>query len=89
MQRVHILVFGQVQGVFFRHTAKKEAEKLDLTGWVRNVGDDKVEIVAEGEEDKLKELIAWCRKGPPMAYVEKVEVEWLDSLEGFSDFSIR
>lgn len=87
--QVRIIVHGQVQGVFFRHTTKRVAEKLGVTGWVKNVDDNKVEIVAEGEEDKLKELITWCHQGPPMAQVNKVDVKWLESFEGFDGFSIR
>ncbi len=87
--QVRIIVHGQVQGVFFRHTTKRVAEKLGVTGWVENVDDNKVEIVAEGEEDKLKELITWCHQGPPMAQVNKVDVKWLESFEGFDGFSIR
>ena len=74
--RADIKIFGQVQGVFFRHSAKREAERLGLTGWVRNNDDGSVEIRAEGPRDKLEEFIVWCKKGPPAAKVERVEIEW-------------
>lgn len=88
MQRVHILVYGQVQGVFFRHQTKEIANKLGILGWVKNTDDGKVEIVAEGEKEKLQELITWCQKGPPFAKVEKVEVEWTKNVERFDGFEI-
>jgi len=86
--RVHIFVSGRVQGVFFRSRTQEEAEKLGLVGWVKNTPDGKVEIVAEGDKEKLEELIAWCKKGPLFAKVENVEVEWQESTGEFSSFEI-
>jgi len=59
-----------------------------LVGWVKNTPDGKVEIVAEGDKEKLEELIAWCKKGPLFAKVENVEVEWQESTGEFSSFEI-
>lgn len=73
MVRVHILVQGSVQGVFFRQTMRDVAERLGATGWVKNLPDGRVEAVAEGEKGKIEELISWCRKGPPMSKVSKVD----------------
>lgn len=67
-----ISIHGLVQGVFFRAETQALAQKLDLTGWVRNLPDGSVEIHAEGTEDALKELEAWCHRGPPGAQVEEV-----------------
>jgi acylphosphatase len=89
MKREKIKIFGRVQGVFFRHFTKKEAKKLDLKGWCRNELDDTVLIVVEGEETKLKNFIEWCRKGPPMANVEKVEVEEEKYIGDEGEFEIR
>ena len=72
--RVHLYVHGRVQGVFFRSTIRRVARSLDLTGWVRNLHDGRVEAVVEGEEEKVEKLVSWCHRGPPMAQVSKVEV---------------
>jgi acylphosphatase len=84
--RVSIIINGRVQGVFFRYKTQQEADKLGTTGWVRNNGDGSVEILAEGDKDKLEELIEWCKAGPRSAQVENVEVKWQEYegiLEGF------
>lgn len=86
--RAHFFVSGEVQGVFFRRTAKLEAEKLGLVGWVRNRSDGGVEAVAQGPKNKVDAFIKWCRHGPPFAEVEKVEVEWKKNLEDFEEFEI-
>lgn len=87
--RVHLRIYGRVQGVFFRAFMKSVADGLGITGWVRNVEDGSVEVVAEGEEEKLQKLIAEARRGPPLAFVERVEVNWEEYKGEFSDFQIR
>jgi acylphosphatase len=87
--RVHVRVYGRVQGVFFRAFIKSVAEELGITGWVRNVEDGSVEIVAEGEEESLQKLIAEARKGPPLAFVERIEVEWDEYRGEFTNFQIK
>ncbi len=74
-KRWHIWVSGRVQGVFYRASTAEVAEQLGLTGWVRNLPDGRVEIVAEGGEEGLQKLLAWCRQGPPAARVTSVEVQ--------------
>ncbi|OGD85396.1 acylphosphatase [Candidatus Curtissbacteria bacterium RIFCSPLOWO2_01_FULL_41_18] len=86
--RVNIKIFGSVQGVFFRRSAKLEAEKLGIVGWVKNDGNGSVEAMAQGERDKVDEFIKWCKKGPPFAKVEKVEVKWLSESQDFDRFDI-
>jgi acylphosphatase len=81
-------VRGRVQGVWFRASTQREAERLGLSGWVKNRSDGSVEICAEGEEEPLKELIAWAHKGPSAALVEKVEVHWRAFSGEFSEFRI-
>lgn len=76
MDRVRLIVHGRVQGVFFRANTQREAQRLGLSGWVRNLPDGSVEAVAEGERPILEELIAWCRRGPEHALVEEVELLW-------------
>lgn len=85
---VHLLVHGRVQGVFYRASTQKSAEGLGLTGWVKNCADGAVEIHAEGNREKLEELIAWCRQGPPSASVSGTDLNWTEA-EGFSSFEIR
>ena len=89
LKRIHIIISGRVQGVFFRHNIKKLALKLGITGWVKNTADRKVEAVAEGEEEKISQLLAFCKKGPLMASVEKVGQEVLSGEKEFDYFSIR
>ena len=85
---VKIKIFGKVQGVFFRKSAKDEAVKLGLVGWVRNNNDGSVELLAAGEKEKLDEFVSWCKAGPALAEVENVEVEWQDQSLEFDSFDI-
>jgi len=87
--RLHIEVYGIVQGVFFRSNTQKKAFSLGLTGWVRNRNDGSVEVLAEGEKQSLEELLAWCGKGPPGARVDKLKHCWEEYKGEFSSFSIR
>ena len=70
----HILVKGEVQGVFFRKSAKQVAEALNITGWVKNTAEGYVEIFAQASVDEVDQLVEWCKQGPPKAYVQEVEV---------------
>lgn len=87
--RLHAKVSGEVQGVFFRAHTEGKAGELGLKGWVMNTGDGRVEVEAEGEMDRLRDLLMWLRKGPPSARVDKVEFEWLEPTGEFSWFRIR
>ncbi len=87
--RVHILISGEVQGVFFRSNTRDFANGLGLKGWVRNLTDGRVEVVAEGEKSLLERLIEFCRKGPPGARVENIEIEWEENKDEFEGFDIR
>jgi acylphosphatase len=75
-RRLEAKVHGRVQGVGFRYFVQREAQKLGLSGWVRNLRSGQVEVAAEGSEDDLKSLLDVLRKGPPMAWVERVDAEW-------------
>ncbi len=86
--RAHIYVSGIVQGVFFRANAARKAEQLGVTGWVKNLPDGRVELIVEGEDHLVDQMVSWCRRGPPGAEVEDVEVEVLPYRGEFSDFSI-
>ena len=87
--RVHLLISGRVQGVAFRYYAQDTAQGLGVEGWVRNCWDGKVEIIVEGEEEKVKKLISWCYQGPGSAIVEKVGIEWEKYIGEFNSFGIR
>ena len=89
LKRVEIKVSGTVQGVFLRQGVKTEAARLGLGGWVRNEPDGSVRVAAEGAEDKLQQLIEWCKKGTEWSRVENVEVEWKEAAGGFKGFTIR
>jgi len=73
---VYIRVYGIVQGVFFRAFTRNWASRLGLNGYVKNMPDGSVEIVAEGSEENIKELIGRVKEGPPAASVERIETEW-------------
>ena len=84
----HFLISGQVQGVFFRAATEAAARRLGVTGWVRNLADGSVELVACGEETKLAELERWLWQGPSRARVEQVRSQET-GLQTFSDSSVR
>jgi len=88
-RRVHLFVSGRVQGVFFRAHTRDLARSLGLSGFVRNLPDGRVEIVAEGEEKALEKLVSFARQGPPLAQVTGVEVRWEAPTGEFPGFSIR
>ena len=73
-RRIHCRVSGKVQGVWYRASTQREANALGLAGWVRNLEDGRVELVAEGPRDAVGRLEAWLRHGPPHALVEQVEI---------------
>jgi len=87
--RVNIFVSGLVQGVFFRSQTKRKAEELGVFGWVRNLADGRVEILAEGEKEKLEELINWAKKGPDSARVDDLKIDWQEYQGEFKDFEIK
>jgi len=87
-KRIHLIVKGRVQGVYYRASAQREAKRLGLTGWVVNRPDGSVEIVAEGEEDQVKDLLAWAQHGPATARVEKIDTRWRSYTGEFSEFRI-
>lgn len=86
--RAHILVSGRVQGVFFRDHTQRWARSLSVNGWVRNVEDGNVEVMAEGERENIESLIIHLEEGPPMSIVEKVDVDWQEYKGEFHEFRI-
>jgi len=89
LKRIQLVVRGRVQGVFFRASAQREARQLGLTGWVKNRNDGSVEIVAEGEEDHVKDFLAWAQQGPSTARVDKVDTKWRSYTGEFPNFKIQ
>lgn len=85
LKHLNIKIFGLVQGVFFRVSAKEQADKLNLKGFARNESDGTVYIEAEGEKENLDKFIEWCKIGPTLANVEKIEVTKGD-LKNFTGF---
>ncbi len=81
-------MYGRVQGVFFRDTARRMAQSRGLGGWVRNMPDGSVEAVFEGDAEAVESMVAWCGQGPRGALVERVEVTE-EEPEGLTEFRIR
>ncbi len=82
---VHVFIEGRVQGVWYRGWTAQQAERLGLSGWVRNLRDGRVEAVFSGNEADVETMLKLCRKGPPLARVDNIMVSESDavSLEGF------
>ena len=85
METAHLLIIGKVQGVFFRETSRRVAEKLNIKGWVKNNSNGEVEALITGEEKDVNDFINWCREGPERAEVKEVKVskELLSHFEKF------
>jgi len=88
-ERAHVHVSGQVQGVFFRDSARDKAEQLGLTGWVRNLPDGRVEMLFEGPSEKVREMVRWCKEGPSRAEVESVDSEFETPRGDLAGFEVR
>jgi acylphosphatase len=86
--RTRIAVDGRVQGVYFRESTRREANRLGLAGWVRNLDDGRVEAVFEGDSAAVTQAVAWARRGPERALVTSVEV-LAEEPEGLLGFAVR
>ena len=86
--RTRVLVSGHVQGVFFRDSTREKAQALGLAGWVRNLPDGRVEAVFEGKDDRVEEMVSWCKYGPPEARVQDVSTKSEDP-ENLGGFEVR
>jgi acylphosphatase len=89
VQQLHALIHGRVQGVNFRHATVVKAREVGVTGWVRNVPDRTVEVIAEGERQQLERLLDFLHIGPNMAEVTAVNVEWAPASGKFANFTMR
>ena len=86
--RGHVFISGRVQGVSFRYAALRQAVRVGVTGWVRNLTDGRVEIVCEGGAEGVRQMVDWCNAGPPGALIEDVEVAWEYPTGEFPSFEI-
>jgi len=88
-KRAHLIIHGKVQGVFFRAYLRERSEQFKLTGWAKNTFDGNVEVVLEGEESAVKQVVEWCYSGPADSEVKKVAEKWEKATGEFQDFSIQ
>ncbi len=88
IKHINIEIYGFVQRIGFRYWAKYIAEKLKINGFVRNNEDGSVYIEAEGKGENIEKFIDWCKRGPPVAKVEKIIFKYSDEIKNFSDFKI-
>jgi acylphosphatase len=86
--RRHVTVSGEVQGVFFRETARRKATEAGVAGWITNRSDGRVEAVFEGPAEAVDELVEFCRQGPTAATVEDIDVQ-TEEPESLSGFDVR
>ena len=87
--RAHLVVLGRVQGVLFRQSARVKALGFGLTGWAHNLLDGAVEIVCEGDRERVEEFVAWCKRGPSLAKVDRVDTSFEEYRGEWEDFEIR
>lgn len=83
-----MIIAGRVQGVWFRASTCRQAQSLALVGWVRNLADGTVEVLAQGDEQVLRQLGDWCRRGPSGARVDAVDAVFIDCAESFTAFTV-
>lgn len=88
-KQLTVIISGRVQGVGYRMFAASHAHRLQITGFVRNLSDGDVEVVAEGEEEALSAFLEILRQGPPAAHISDIQVFRSDDLSGFESFTIR
>jgi acylphosphatase len=88
-KRLALRITGEVQGVFYRDFVRRNAVRLGIRGYVRNMPDRSVEAVLEGDEEVLKEALRRCWEGPTISSVKDVDEEWSDSKDEFYEFSVK
>ena len=88
-KKIILKIYGRVQLVMYRDSARRQARKLNLVGWVMNKSDGTVELIAEGEEENLKQFIDWCYNGPILARVDKIDISWQEATGQFKKFNIK
>ncbi len=88
-RRVHVFYSGRVQGVGFRLTAEETAKECGVSGWVKNLRDGRVELIAEADEDVLERFLVAVRNGPMRKFIAEVQLSWGHATEAFDEFEIR
>lgn len=88
-KKIKILISGLVQGVNFRYYIKEKANELGVFGWVKNLDNGNLEIIAQGERKNLEKLIKWCQTGPRFSQVRDLHIEWQKPQEEFKGFGIK
>lgn len=88
MEQVHLIITGHVQGVGYRRFVMSHAQRFGLTGWVQNLPDGSVEIVAQGPRGTLEAFVQQCKRGPSLARVKGVDITWEEIKKKFPDFHI-
>lgn len=86
---IHAYVTGRVQGVFFRASAADRARELGVSGWIRNLADGRVEVLAAGDDEALDAFVQWLHEGPPQARIDDVQVEDASAADVPDGFTIR
>lgn len=86
LKRLHAIIHGRVQGVSFRYDTTLKANELHIVGWVQNLGDGSVEVVAEGTQEALEQFESWLYEGSPHAKVEEITITWEEATVEFDDF---
>lgn len=89
MKRIHVLITGKVQGIFFRASTRRKAMDLDIKGWIKNLDNGMVEAVFEGKDEAIKEMVEFCRKGPFGAKVNEIDIKEETYKNEFEFFEIR
>ncbi len=87
--RANVIIFGRVQGVFFRDETRRSAQRIGVAGWVRNLPDGTVEALFEGDAEAVNAVIEWCHTGSPFANVSEVKVAWQSWVGDMDGFRIR
>ncbi len=87
--RAHVVVSGRVQGVYYRQNAVKQAQKLGLSGWIRNLSDGKVEAVFEGGKENVEKIVNWAKKGPFFSRVSSLKIDWQEYKGEFNNFGVK
>lgn len=88
-QAIHAWVSGKVQGVYYRASTAKKAKALELTGWVKNLDDGRVELFAQGPENQIEKLLSWCEQGPILARVANIDTERVELDTHLDTFEVR
>ncbi|NCO65611.1 MAG: acylphosphatase [Candidatus Aquicultor secundus] len=88
-KRLHLLIQGRVQGVYYRQSMKEMADLRHVKGWVRNLPSGEVEAVIEGDGVMVDDLVGWCRRGPDRAAVDRVRIDWEEPKGDFKSFVVK